>query len=312
MTKNTINWIAADWGTTNLRVWAMSDHGQIIDGKQSSQGMAAIANGDGNFEEALLELIHPWLNTQTLPVIACGMVGAKHGWQEVPYTTAPCSPVTPLTKIPTDSNQIEVYIHAGVSQNQPADVMRGEETQVSGLLAEHPDFEGLVCLPGTHSKWVIIQNREIQSFRTYLTGEMFSLLAEKSILRLTISNEGRDENAFHKGLLEAYEHPETFLSDCFSLRAEHLLHDLESISAHSRLSGLVIGHELSSALKESDPPKPIALIGSGSISRNYKAALDSLGRSVREYSVTELTLSGLRKAGNHFPEPLSGEIMMLR
>jgi len=294
MPKDTINWIAADWGTSNLRVWAMSSEGTILAGNQSSQGMSAIAKAGGNFEAALLDLIHPWLPpNQTLPVIACGMVGARQGWQEVPYATAPCSPQTPLTQVPSKSTQIEVYIHAGVCQENPADVMRGEETQIAGLLAQQPDFEGLVCLPGTHSKWAQIQDGKIQSFHTFMTGEVFSLLSEHSILRLTTSNEGSDENAFQKGILEAYDHPERFLSNCFSLRAEHLLHDLDAISADSRLSGLVIGHELSSVLKELENQKPIALIGSGSITRNYKSAQEALGRPVREFSTTELTLKGL-------------------
>lgn len=294
MTKNTIHWIAADWGTTNLRVWAMSDHGNIIDGNQSTDGMGTIANGNGNFEAALLQLIQPWLSDQPLPVIACGMVGAKQGWQEVPYTNAPCSPTTPLTRIQTQSDRIEVYIHSGVSQDQPADVMRGEETQISGLLAEHPDFEGLVCLPGTHSKWVVIRDGIIQSFRTFLTGEMFSLLAEKSILRLTTSGEGRDANAFQKGLMKAYDHPNQLLSNIFSLRAEFLLHDLDPISAYSELSGLIIGHELSGALSVMENPQSIALISSGGNSLNYEPAIESLGRSVKVYSSTNLTLSGLR------------------
>lgn len=293
MNKGTISWIAADWGTTNLRVWAMSLQGQIIDNNQSTDGMASIANGDGNFEGALLELIEPWFCKRSLPIIACGMVGAKQGWQEVPYAKAPCSPTTPLTQVKTQSDQIEVYIHSGVSQDQPADVMRGEETQVAGLLAEHPDFEGLVCLPGTHSKWLVIRNGIIQSFRTFLTGEMFSLLSQNSILRLTTSRDGRDEIAFHKGVKEAYEHPRQLLSNIFSLRAKSLLHDLDPISAYSELSGLIIGHELSGALAEMDNPKSIALISSGGHSINYKTAIETLGRPVKEYSATDLTLNGL-------------------
>ena len=294
MTQETISWIAADWGTTNLRTWAMSSHGQIIDGKQSADGMATIANGDGNFEAALIKLLEPWLSDQPLPVIACGMVGAKQGWQEVPYAKAPCSPTTPLTPVQTQSDRIDVYIHAGVCQDQPADVMRGEETQISGLLAEHPDFEGLVCLPGTHSKWVVIRDGILQSFRTFLTGEMFSLLSQKSILRLTTSGDGRDDIAFHKGVMKSFEHPEQLLSNIFSLRAEFLLHDLDPVSAHSELSGLIIGHELSGALGGLDNPESIALISAGGHSRNYKIAMETLGRSVKEYSATDLTMSGLR------------------
>ena len=149
MKPDDIQRIAVDWGTTNLRCWAVSKDGTPIDHAESDRGMAAIVSGDGDFESALLDLIQPWLKEdQPTPVIACGMVGARQGWIEVPYAETPCSPNTGLTKAPTKHPQINVSILAGVSQADPADVMRGEETQIAGLLAINPDFEGLVFAAG--------------------------------------------------------------------------------------------------------------------------------------------------------------------
>ena len=119
------------------------------------------------FEPALLRLIDPWLGPGKTPVIACGMVGAKQGWAEAPYRPVPCKPgeATPITPTTLDK-RIALHILPGISQDSPADVMRGEETQVAGLLYENPQFDGIACLPGTHTKWVHISAEEIVSFRT--------------------------------------------------------------------------------------------------------------------------------------------------
>ncbi|MDE0809982.1 MAG: 2-dehydro-3-deoxygalactonokinase [Alphaproteobacteria bacterium] len=161
MSSDHIQWIAIDWGTSNLRGWAMSDSGRILDQANSEQGMATVNATDEDFESALLDLIQPWLKAGgSIPVIACGMVGARQGWLEVPYDEAPCSPHTSLTKVPTRDPRIDVSIFAGVCQESPADVMRGEETQIAGLLSRSPDFGGLICLPGTHTKWCFRRREE--------------------------------------------------------------------------------------------------------------------------------------------------------
>ncbi len=288
------HWIAVDWGTTRLRCWALSADNTILDHAESEQGMNAVVSSGGDFETHLLALIQPWLNPeQTIPVIACGMVGAKQGWQEVPYVAAPCSPVTPQLPVPTRSDQIEVRIHAGVKQDSPADVMRGEETQIAGLLAEQPNFTGLVCLPGTHTKWARVAHGHIQNFETSLTGELFSLLAEHSVLRLTIAETGWDEPAFLEGVHTSYKHPETLLNQAFRLRAEALLNQLDPVHARSHLSGLLIGHELAGALKNTSPAESICLIGAASLIPLYEQALESLGRETTSLAAETALVAGL-------------------
>lgn len=294
MNPETIHWIAVDWGTTNLRCWAMSESGDVLDTASSDQGMSVLAGNSEAFENALLACVDPWLRDGTsVPVHACGMVGARQGWIEVPYESAPCSPLTGLTRIPGTDPRIEVFLHAGICQSDPADVMRGEETQIAGLLRKEPDFEGLVCLPGTHTKWATISDGDLQHFRTCMTGELWSLLAEQSVLRLTLDPEGWVESAFLEAFTATWENPGDLLSQCFSLRAEALLHGLDGAAASSKLSGILIGHELASVLKGSESPERVAILGSPSNATFYEVALSSLEVETCPFASEEVTLRGL-------------------
>jgi len=290
MSPDHIAWIAADWGTSNLRCWAMSADHRILDRAESSRGMQAVATGDGDFEAALLALIDPWLRPgETSPVSICGMAGAKQGWIEVPYAAVPCSPVAPASRAPTRSGQIAVSIRAGLMQTEPADVMRGEETQIAGLLAREPDYEGLVCLPGTHSKWADVADREVRSFQTCMTGELFALLAGQSVLRLTLAATGWKEDAFLDGVRSSIESPGGFLTRSFRLRAEALLEGLDGEVARSRLSGLLIGEELA-AIR---PEKRVVLIGSEALVHPYRTALQVLGVDATIMDAEAAVIAGL-------------------
>ena len=155
------DWIAIDWGTTNLRAWAMGAGGVLAEAS-SDEGMGRLTR-DG-FEPALLRLIGPWLSGPAMPVLACGMVGSRQGWVEAPYRAVPCPPLArgALVAVPTEDPRIAVQIAPGLKQAKPADVMRGEETQIAGALMLYPGFDGAICLPGTHSKWTQISGRSGQ------------------------------------------------------------------------------------------------------------------------------------------------------
>ena len=102
----------------------------------------------------------------------------------------------------------------GLSQARPADVMRGEETQIAGLLAADPGFDGVACLPGTHTKWARVSAGEVVSFRTCMTGELFALLSERSVLRHAVGGEGFEEAAFAEALSDAIARPEALAAAC--------------------------------------------------------------------------------------------------
>ena len=240
------DWIAVDWGTSHLRAWAIGADGAVLDKAGSTDGMGSLAQAD--FEPALLRLIGPWLGDMPTPVIACGMVGAKQGWVEAPYRAVPCKPgeAAPITPATQDS-RIRLHILPGVSQDSPADVMRGEETQTAGVIHENPNFDGILCLPGTHTKWIHISAAEIVSFRTMMTGELFALLSHHSVLRHSVGGEDFDRDAFDSAVAETLSRPERLAQSLFNIRAEGLLHNQSNAAAQGRLSGLLIGAELAAA-----------------------------------------------------------------
>lgn len=286
------DWIAADWGTSNLRVWAMAVDGRVLDHAGSDDGMGKLSRE--GFEPALLRLIEPWLGPGITTVVACGMVGARQGWIEARYSAVPCPPLAAdtLTIAPVMDPRLRVLVAPGLLQVQPADVMRGEETQIAGALALYPGFDGVLCLPGTHSKWAHVSAGEVISFLTFMTGELFDLLARQSVLRHGLQGDGQDEAAFDSAVSDALSRPERIGARLFSLRAEGLLHDLPPAAARSRLSGLLIGMELA-ASKPYWLGQPVALIGSPRLSAAYARALAAQGVVARSLDGTACTLAGL-------------------
>ena len=288
------DWIAVDWGTTHLRAWAMGAEG-IRARASSDEGMGRLSR-DG-FEPALLRLIAPWLGDGVTPVLACGMVGARQGWSEAAYRPVPCMPLgAPFHRIHPDDRRFTVHIIPGLSQLDPADVMRGEETQVAGALALYPNFDGVLCLPGTHAKWAQISAGEVVSFQTFMTGELFALLSTQSVLRHSMA-EGWDEAAFDAGLSEALSRPDRIAARLFSLRAEGLLHALPGAAARARLSGLLIGIELAGA-KPYWLGQEVKLIGAEGLSASYARALATQGLTAERLDATACTLAGLAALRN--------------
>jgi len=241
-----ISWIAVDWGTTHCRAWAMSVQNAPLDSASSSDGMSAVRAGQ--FEATLLSLIAHWLiDDRTTDVLACGMVGARQGWMEVPYATVPCSPVQfdKAVTVPATDSRIRVQLLPGLSQPSPADVMRGEETQIAGLLSEQPEFSGTICMPGTHTKWVRIANGSVSQFKSCMTGELFALLEQQSVLKHSLNSEGFDQNAFDQTIAAIGASTERAgLSDLFSIRASSLLHGVDSglFSARSHCRRIISEH----------------------------------------------------------------------
>ena len=289
------DWIAVDWGTTNLRAFAMCKVAMIAEAV-SHDGMGKLARDA--FEPALIRLITPWLSsTHQTPVIACGMVGSRQGWFEAPYRTTPCTPLDPsaLVTVPTSDPRITVAIVPGLRQNKPADVMRGEETQIAGALALSPGFDGVFCLPGTHSKWVHVSAGEVISFQTFMTGELFALLSTQSVLRHGMASGGWDDAAFDQALSDALSRPEKIAANLFSLRAEGLLSGLAAPTARARLSGLLIGVELAAA-KPYWLGQPIAVIGADALSAIYARAITAQGTIPKLIPAADTVLAGLTLA----------------
>jgi len=285
-------WIAVDWGTSHLRAWAMQGDTAIAE-TDAGTGMGSLAPDE--FETALLALVEPWLSDKATPVVACGMVGARQGWCEAAYTKVPCPPVGPGKVQPqTTDPRLDVTILPGLSQDTPADVMRGEETQIAGYLANDPKFDGILCLPGTHTKWVHISAEEVVSFRTFMTGELFALLSENSVLRHSV-DDAWDTTAFTQAVHDGMGRPAAIASNLFSLRADDVMNGSAPGIARARLSGLLIGAELAAA-KPYWLGQRVVLIGQDKLSSLYATALAPEGVEAEIADGTAITLAGLTSA----------------
>lgn len=297
------DWIAVDWGTTNLRAFAMGPEGLRAEA-MSDEGMGRLTPAE--FEPALIRLIEPWLGQGVTPVLACGMVGSRQGWQEAPYRSVPCAPLEPgqLVPVPVRDGRIRVEIAPGLKQMRPADVMRGEETQIAGALALYPGFDGAMCLPGTHSKWVQISAGDVVSFQTFLTGEMFALFSTQSVLRHGMAGTGWDEAAFDAGVAEGMARPERLAASLFRLRAEGLIADLGADAARARLSGLLIGAELA-ASRAYWLGARVVLVGSVALTGLYARALAAQAVTVETLAAKDCTIAGLAYAAGALSKPVS-------
>lgn len=282
------DWIAADWGTTHLRVWAMRGR-EVLDRRSSEQGMGKLTPAE--FGPVLEDAVAGW---GAAPVVTCGMVGSRQGWAEAPYAPVPCAAQPRLVRVP-DHAARPVYIACGLRQDSPPDVMRGEETQIAGFLLRTPDFEGTICLPGTHTKWVALRAGRIERFRSCMTGEIYDLLAHRSVLRHTIGEGCQDMAAFDAAVAEALADPAAAYGALFALRAGALLGAQSPETAACRLSGLLIGWELS-ATRDLWQGQPVALIGSPVLSPLYTRALAGCGIQAASHDAEDVTLAGLYAA----------------
>ncbi len=292
----TADWIAVDWGTSRLRAWAMQGT-RVLAQAESEDGMARL-DPEG-FEPALMALAGHWIENRPhnppIDVVACGMVGARQGWIEAPYTAVP-APAQPaaLVRVPGTSPRIRVWIVPGLKQDTPSDVMRGEETQIAGFVNQNPNWDGVICLPGTHTKWAQISAQEVVSFQTFMTGELFELLSKQSILRHTIGP-GWDDTAFETSVNDMLARPERMATQLFSLRARDLLQTAPPGQYRAHLSGLLVGAELAAA-RPYWLGQPIVIIGAPEISATYATALKLVGAQTEMASVEAMTLAGLSAA----------------
>ncbi len=287
------DWIAVDWGTSNMRAWAMSASGTVLAEARSDKGMRELASDE--FEPELLRTVGDWISGPTT-LIACGMVGSRQGWVEAPYASTPC-PALPegFARTPAQHPDLQVHVIPGIKQTSPADVMRGEETQIAGFLTRNKNWDGVICLPGTHTKWVHVSADEVVSFQTFMTGELFATISENTVLRHTIAPDGWDDAAFISAIEEAMARPERLAARLFALRAEGLLNDLPGTAARARLSGLLIGAELAAA-KPYWLGQQIAVIGATGLSQLYVQALAAQHAPTNLVKGDAITIAGLTAA----------------
>lgn len=279
----------ADWGTSSFRLWLVSEEGTILGERRGGEGMATAGQKQGGFAGVLDRHLAALAAPADIAVVACGMVGAKQGWVEAPYVETPADPGTlaaGAVQVPDAGRP--VFILPGVCQRNPQafDVMRGEETQILGLETLRGEGRELVCLPGTHSKWVSLDQGRLAGFATFVTGDLFAAIAGHTILKHSVApgDERFDETAFERAVRAGFERPAEFSNRLFAIRAGGLLSPDDAPHGASTLSGLLIGLELAGAASRFGglDGHVVRLVASGPLAERYRAAFATLGLGATE------------------------------
>ncbi|CCD99815.1 2-dehydro-3-deoxygalactonokinase [Bradyrhizobium sp. STM 3809] len=288
--------VAVDWGTSSFRAWLIAADATELAESRSNEGMLHCATS--GFAPVLRAHLAKLEAPTEAPVLICGMAGARQGWVEAPYLHTP----TRLDALHAAAIRVEtdgdVRILPGLAQARAdaPDVMRGEETQLLGVT--EPDFTGVVCIPGTHSKWIRIDRGAVVAFATYMTGELFAVMSEHSILKHAVESEvaAEDGPEFRAGLASALSSPASLSNTLFRLRAAQLLGFETRSAGAARLSGVLIGSEIADARARFGADGPVRLIGAGRLGGLYRAALAASGFTVHECDAEQASRRGLIKA----------------
>jgi len=287
--------ILVDWGTTNFRAWLVGADGTVLDRRNASGGIMQVAAG--GFPQALEAHVGEWRAAQPgLEVLMSGMVGSKQGWVEAPYAPCPAGIADLARAVIPVPGQAGASIVPGISFAAPDgrhDVMRGEEVQMFGALAQGEEGRQVFCLPGTHSKWASIEHGHVVWFATAMTGEVWSVMAEHSILGKLMESDPRDDmDAFQQGFMLSGR-PGGLLNHLFAVRAERLFGAIEASQLRSYLSGILIGHETRAMTAIARPTGPVTLIGRPDITGLYAQAIALLEQVGIAISAEDATLKGL-------------------
>lgn len=283
--------IALDWGSTSLRAMRLGAGGEILEQRSSDQGASTLHGGPSAFVAALDALISDWHGLDA-PLLACGMVGSAHGWREVPYAEAPAdASLLRAAALDVDWRGRAIGLLPGLrcsNRRGVPDLMRGEETQVIGALQLRPELatRSLFVLPGTHSKWAAVREGRVQAFATQMSGELYALLRQHSVLGRLMPAGALPAHAggFAAGVSAVRDAGEAgLLHQLFSVRSLGLSQQLPAEALPDYLSGLLIGHELRAGLAWRQAAglagAPMQLVGEPALCERYATALVMFGQT---------------------------------
>jgi len=278
--------LGLDWGTTSFRAYCIDAQGAVLALRTAPAGILKVPSGA--FEAALEREVGDWLEAEPgLPIIASGMITSRQGWLEVPYCPCPAGSAELAAGLLRHETARGRAIHfvpglSIVGADDVPDVMRGEETQIVGAVGDAAGRR-LLVLPGTHSKWVRAEDGRITWFATFMTGEVFAVLKEHSILGRLMKGDRPVDAAFTRGLAHAREGAGGLLRKLFSARTLGLFDRVPAEGIASYLSGLLIGTEIAEALGCLELPDgvEITVIGEGALCERYLTAIAAAGLSGR-------------------------------
>ncbi|MBN9044356.1 MAG: 2-dehydro-3-deoxygalactonokinase [Rhizobiales bacterium] len=291
----------ADWGTTRLRMWLMDAEGRVLGESRGDDGL--LSAREKGFETVLEDHLARLGAPADLPVAICGMAGSRTGWIEAPYMDLPAGLETIVAAAVPVPAQRRIIMLPGVARRDETapDVMRGEETQLLGLV--RAGFRNaVVVMPGTHSKWARLADGVLADYRTFMTGELFALLKEKSVLVAALEGAGPVDPAiagFAGGVRAALDAPEMTANALFSLRADWLVHGRAPDEGLARLSGLLIGLEIAGGSRLYGGTDTVVLLADGAMGALYARALGIAGLEIDRVEADELARDGLFMAARH-------------
>ena len=283
-----VGFIAVDWGTTNRRAYRLDATGACVAEFEDGQGILSVAAGE--FPGAIAQIRS---RLGDLPLLLAGMVGSNRGWVEAPYVPCPAGTEALAANLAWPGEREAIVPGVSFVGDSRADVMRGEEVQLLGAVAAgHVPPDALVCHPGTHNKWVVVQRGRIASFRTVMTGELFNLLRQHSILADLLKNDAEPDDAFRRGVRHGLDQDD-LTSDLFAVRARVLLGEAQHDDAASYTSGLLIGTDVRIGLSGRNSGT-VCVMGRPELTRLYAAAIREAGREVNELDGEQSFLSGIQ------------------
>jgi 2-dehydro-3-deoxygalactonokinase len=285
--------IAIDWGTSSLRGARLGTTGQVLESREFARGILTVATGQ--FEAVFKEHFGDWMQAPETLCLISGMAGSRQGWQEAPYCPCPAGFAELgqhlLWMQPGRIALVPGLSCLGSDALHTPDVMRGEEVQIFGVLQLANRDSATLVLPGTHSKWVQVQSGRVTHFQTFMTGEVYALLSQQSILAKTLDLNGAfDETAFLQGVDQS-QTAGSVLHKIFAVRTLGLFERMSAAALPSYLSGLLIGEELRTHTLGADSA-PVILIGSHTLTLRYTLALQHLGFACESWGA-EATWAGL-------------------
>jgi 2-dehydro-3-deoxygalactonokinase len=281
--------IAVDWGTTNRRAYRLDASGACNDEFEDGEGVLSVP--EGGFPAAIAEIRK---RLGDLPLLLAGMVGSNRGWKDAPYVPCPAGMDELASGLVWPGEREAIVPGVSYTGDGRADVMRGEEVQLLGAAAAGlVGADALVCHPGTHNKWTVLHQGRIQSFRTVMTGELFSLLKEHSILADLLQREVEPNEAFKSAAHEAIFH-ESLPAGLFSVRASVILGKMKKEDAASYTSGLLIGTDVRIGLTYPTGAQ-VVVMGRPELTRLYAVAVEQAGREAIELDGEQCFLAGIQE-----------------
>lgn len=278
--------IAVDWGTTNRRAWRV-ERGAVAQEFEDGRGVLSVDKGD--FPAAVADIRN---RLGDHPMLMAGMIGSNRGWVEAPYLPCPAG-LADIAPSLAWAETGRTAIVPGLCSDNPPDVMRGEEVQILGAVeAGMIPSDALVCHPGTHNKWATLAGGRVARFRTVMTGELFNLMKEHSILSGLLADEMEAGEAFRAGVSRGLE-GNVLGAELFSVRAGVLLGKRRKEDATDFTSGLLIGADIAFGLKDG-ASGDIIVMGSPKLTRLYAAAIGVAGGQAKEVDGETAFLAGIK------------------